>query len=231
MPEIVPTILTSDFNEFSRKIKLAKGIVERVQIDVIDGKFAPKKTVTLEGIRDLVDAGPPALVPSGTGPVGGLRLDLHLMVDKPEDWVNRSLELLPDRIIGQVEMMSDPKEFVSRVVEGGVEAGIALDLETPVESVAEEIYHLADLILILGVKAGMGGQEFAGRALKKIEQVKKIVGDLVKIGVDGGLNEKNIISCRKMGAEIFYIGNGFWGAEDLGKKYNELLELISEKRG
>lgn len=217
MAEIVPAILTADFNEFSQKIDLVKGVVERVQIDVIDGKFAPKKTVTLEGIRNLADAGPPA---------GGLRLDLHLMVDKPEDWVNRSLELLPDRIIGQVEMMSDPKEFVSRVVEGGVEAGIALDLETPVESVAEEIYHLADLILILGVKAGMGGQEFASRALKKIEQVKKIVGDLVKIGVDGGLNEKNIISCRKMGAEIFYIGNSFWGAEDLGKKYNELLELI-----
>lgn len=217
MAEIVPTILTSDSNEFSRKIDLIKGVVERVQIDIVDGKFALQQTIDLVGMKNLLDLSLPA---------GGLRLDLHLMVDKPEEWINRSFELLPDRIIGQFEMMTDPREFVDQVVDGGVEAGIALDLETPVEAITEEVYHLADLVLIMGVKAGMSGQEFDKRALIKIAQVKKIVGDLVKVGVDGGLNEKNISLCQASGAEIFYVGNSFWEAEDLLERYQELTKLV-----
>lgn len=216
MVEIVPTILTSDFNDFTEKITLVREVVPRVQIDVVDGKFAPKKTIPLEGMRELAD-------------MKDLRLDLHLMVEKPEDWINRGLELLPDRIIGHIEMMSDPKDFMRRTIEGGVEAGLALDLETPVEVISDEVYHSADLILVLGVKAGIGGQEFDRKTLKKIEKISNIVGNLVKIGVDGGLNDKNIPFCKSSGAEIFYVGGAFWEAKDLNYRYNELLELV--KRG
>jgi len=215
MAEIVPTILTSDFNDFTEKISLVREVVPRVQIDVVDGKFAPRKTVPLEGMRGLTD-------------MKDLRLDLHLMVEKPEDWVSRSLELLPDRIIGHIETMSNPRDFIDRAIEGGVEAGLALDLETPVEVISDEVYHLADLILVLGVKAGIGGQEFEEKTLKKIERIREVVGDLVKIGVDGGLNEENIPLCKSSGAEIFYVGGSFWEARDLGKRYNELLGLISK---
>ena len=216
MAEIVPTILTSDFNDFTEKISLVREVVPRVQIDVVDGKFAPRKTVPLEGMRGLTD-------------MKDLRLDLHLMVEKPEDWVSRSLELLPDRIIGHIETMSNPRDFIDRAIEGGVEAGLALDLETPVEVISDEVYHLADLILVLGVKAGIGGQEFDRKTLKKIEKISNIVGNLVKIGVDGGLNDKNIPFCKSSGAEIFYVGGAFWEAKDLNYRYNELLELV--KRG
>ena len=215
MAEIVPTILTSDFDDFTEKISLVREVVPRVQIDVVDGKFAPRETVPLEGMRELTD-------------MKDLRLDLHLMVEKPEDWVSRSLELLPDRIIGQVEMMSNPRNFIDSVIEGGLEAGLALDLETPMEAISEEVYHLADLILILGVKAGAGGQEFERKTLEKIERVHKIVGDLVKIGVDGGLNEENIPLCKSSGAEIFYIGGAFWETKDLQGRYNELLYLTEK---
>lgn len=215
MTEIVPTILTSDFNDFTEKIALVREVVPRVQIDVVDGKFAPRKTVPLEGMRDLAD-------------MKDLRLDLHLMVEKPEDWVSRSLELLPDRIIGHIEMMSNPRDFIDRTIEGGVEAGLALDLETPVEEISDEIYHLADLILVLGVKAGTGSQEFDEKTLKKIERIREIVGDLVKIGVDGGLNEENIHLCKSAGAGIFYIGGAFWEAKDLQNRYTELLNLAEK---
>lgn len=214
MNEIIPTILTSDLVDFSQKINLAKQIVERVQIDIVDGKFAPKKTVTLESIKVVADT-------------SGLGLDLHLMVDKPEEWVNRSLELLPDRIIGQVEM-ADPKDFLNRVIEAGVEGGIALDLETPVSSIEPEVYHLADLILILSVKAGLGGQVFEAKALEKIKEVKAIVGDLVTIGVDGGLDEKNILLCKNAGAKVFYIGSNFWSENNLKGIYTNLVNLVGE---
>ncbi|MGB9637252.1 MAG: ribulose-phosphate 3-epimerase [Microgenomates group bacterium] len=216
MIEIVPTIFTADLEEFSRKVALAKEVVERIQIDVVDGKFAFPRTVDLAGVKQLLDSG---LLPSS------LRLDLHLMVGRPEDWVKRCLEVLPERIIGQVEMMTDAKAFVTQVVDSGVQAGIALDLETPVESIGEDLYHLADLVLVMSVKAGAGGQKFDKRALTKIVQIKKIVGDLVKIGVDGGLNEESISLCRTAGAEIFYVGNSFWEAADLLERYQELTKI------
>ncbi len=214
MAEIIPTILTADFSDYIRKMQALKGVCPRVQVDVIDGKFVANQTISLESLKNEPT---------------DLRIDLHLMVKEPEEWVNRALEILPDRLIGQVEMMYEPQKFINRATEGGFEVGIALDLETPVESVPEEIYHMVDLVLLLSVKAGFSGQEFDEKVLEKIEKVKKIVGDLVGIGVDGGLTDKTIKLCQKKGANIFYVGSNFWEAEDLGLRYNELTKLLEEQ--
>jgi ribulose-phosphate 3-epimerase len=212
MVELVPTILTSNFSEYLSKLQRLEGVCPRVQIDLIDGKFAPKETVSIESLKDQESS---------------LITDLHLMVKEPEDWVHRALELLPDRLIGQVEMMYDIPRFISETIEGGMRVGLALDLETPIEAIAEEVYHQTDLILLLSVKAGEGGQEFKPKVLEKIKKVKAIVGDLVPVGVDGGLNEKNIVLCKEAGAEIFCIGTNFWQAEDLQGKYQELTNLVA----
>jgi len=213
MAEIVPTILTADFSEYIKKMQSLKGVCPRVQVDIIDGKFVGNQTISLESLKNEQT---------------DLRIDLHLMVKEPEEWVNRALEILPDRLIGQVEMMYEPEKFINRATEGGFEVGIALDLDTPVESVPEEIYHMIDLVLLLSVKAGFGGQEFDEKVLEKIEKVKKIVGDLVVIGIDGGLTDENIKLCQKKGADIFYVGSNFWEAEDLGLRYNELTKLLEK---
>jgi len=215
MAEIIPTILTADFSEYIKKMQGLKGVCPRVQVDIIDGKFVGNQTISLESLKNEPT---------------DLRMDLHLMVKEPEEWVNRALEILPDRLIGQVEMMYEPQKFINRATNGGFEVGIALDLETPVESVPEEIYHMVDLVLLLSVKAGFSGQEFDEKVLEKIEKIKKIVGDLVGIGVDGGLTDEKIKLCQKKGANIFNVGSTFWEAEDLGLRYNELLKLISEDR-
>lgn len=212
--EIVPTILTSDIEDFSRKITLLEGITDRVQIDFIDGNFVNNKTVDLQAIKNLD-------LPSN------FKVDLHLMVKEPIDWIARGLEILPDKIIAQVEMMADPNAFINQVVEGGVGVGVALDWGTPITVVSEEIYHSVDLILVLAAKAGFSGQEFQPQALKKIEELKKIVGDLVEIGVDCGLNDETIKQSLKAGASVFYVNHSFWQAEDLEKRYNELLSLVS----
>lgn len=224
--EIVPTILTSDIDEFSRKLNLVKGIVPRVQIDIVDGKFAENKTIGLREIKGVGGFGPATQGERGEV-IGGIKTDLHLMVKEPVDWVVPALELLPDRIIGQVEMMSDPLKFISEVTESGIQVGVALDLDTPLSVVPDEIYHSVDLILILSVKAGLGGQEFSPKAIQKIKEIKEIVGDLVKVGVDGGLNEENLRLSQKAGAEIFCVGNYFWKEEDVAKKYEEMLKLFS----
>lgn len=213
MFEIIPTILTNDIEDFSKKINSIKGICPRAQIDVVDGKFAEKKTLDLEAIRDL-------------GEIVELKIDLHLMVEEPQGWISRALEIVPDRIIAHIEKMADPWSFVNEVIESGTQVGLAIDLETPVEKVSNDIYLLTDLVLLLGVKAGTGGQEFNPRVLEKIGKIREILGESGKIGVDGGLDDQNIRLCKEAGANVFYIGNSFWQAEDLGKRYNELLKLI-----
>jgi len=214
MFEIVPTILTSDLDDFSRKIESLKGLVPRVQIDIVDGKFALNKTIDLSAFKEIVYD-------------SGLKVDLHLMVEEPQGWINRCLEIVPDRIVAQVEKMKNPFDFVNEVIESGAQVGLAIDLETPIENVSEDIYLLSDMVLLLGVKAGSGGQEFAPKVLDKIKTVKEILGEFGKIGVDGGINEKTIGGCQKAGANIFYVGNYFWQTEDLEKRYNELLEIVS----
>ncbi len=215
MVEIVPTILTSDIEDFSHKIDLLKGIVPRVQIDVVDGKFATAKTVDLSAIRDLID-------------LGDLKIDLHLMVEEPLGWISRCLEIVPDRIVAQMEKMTEPLSFINEIIESGAQVGLALDLETPVENYSEDIYLLADIVVLLGVKAGTGGQGFNPMVLEKIKKMRKILGETGKIGVDGGLNGENIKLCQKAGANIFYIGTNFWQTEGNEKRYNELLQQISK---
>lgn len=213
MVEIVPTILTSDFSEYLSKLQRLEGVCPRVQIDLIDGKFAPKETVSIESLKNQESS---------------LITDLHLMVKEPEDWVHRALELLPDRLIGHVEMMYDIPRFISETIEGGMRVGLALDLETPVEAVPEDVYHQADVILLLSVKAGEGGQRFNPKVLEKIKKVKAVVGDLVKVGVDGGLDNNHIVDCWQTGAEIFYVGENFWRAPDLTLRYQELTSLLTQ---
>lgn len=237
MTEIIPTILTADIDDFSRKINLIRGVAPRVQIDFIDGKFTENKTVDFEAMEHLFTEADEGLK---------LKTDVHLMVKEPADWINRAMKILPDRIIGQVEMMSNPMDFINKVVEAGTEVGIALDLDTPISVVSDDIYHSVDLILVLAARAGFSGQEFQPQALKKIEELKKIVGDLVEIGVDCGLNDETIKQSLKAGASVFYVNHSFWQAlyqngtgqalkqsgsgqaENLAKRYNELLQLISK---
>lgn len=212
MAEIIPTILTASFSELVAKLKSLEGICPRVSVDIIDGKFVPNQTITLESLKNEQT---------------DLKLDLHLLVKEPEEWVNRAIEILPDRLIGQVEMMYDPKRFIKETVEGGMEVGLALDLETKVESIPDEIYHMVDLVLVLAAKAGFSGQEFDKRALEKVEKIRKLVGNLVEVGVDCGLDEKTIPLCHKAGASIFYINHSFWKEKNLLERYNQLTELIN----
>lgn len=210
MAEIIPTILTKDYLELQNKIKSVEGIVPRIQIDVIDGVFVSNKTFNLDHVKDFDHS---------------LKVDVHLMVKEPAGWVGKCLMILANRVIGQVEMMGDYQEFIKRVLNSGMDVGLALDLETSVEKVPREIYHQLDLVLLMSVKAGFGGQKFNPKVLEKIRTIKKMVGDLVDIAVDGGLDEKNIVECKRVGASIFYVGKTFWEAEDLRKRYEELTKL------
>jgi ribulose-phosphate 3-epimerase len=143
LPKIIPTILTKSEEDLKRRIKTLEDLVDRVQIDVVDGVFAPNQTLSLEAISQIETS---------------LSLDIHLMVDEPSGWIDKCLQIMSRRVIGQIEKMADQEEFVTEVVQVGMEAGLAVDLVTRIKTLSHQALSSVDLVLLLAVRAGFGGK-------------------------------------------------------------------------
>ncbi len=212
MLEIIPAILTLNKNELEEKISLlsdVSDIVKRVQIDIVDGKFAKNKTIEPDVIGELdVDQ----------------LVDFHLMTKEPVDWVERCARGMSDRIIGHIEMMSSQVKFVGRVQELGFKVGLAVDIDTSLSEIDPVILRDLDVVLIMSVKGGFGGQKFNELALEKIKKLDEMrVYDKTpfRICVDGGINEENISKVRAAGADEVVIGAYFF-KENLRTHYQKL---------
>lgn len=194
MVEIIPAILTNDIREIEEKLKRAESLVQRVQIDVLDGQFAAERTID----------------PSFVGNIEtDLSLDFHLMTKEPVDWVERAVRGGADRIIGQIEQMTNQVEFIGKIVEVGLSRGLALDLGTEVSELDPSILNNLDVVLVMSVKAGFGGQKFDPKATQKIKKLAEIrVRDdtSFRICVDGGITQENIKEVTKAGADEVAIG-------------------------
>ena len=215
---LVPTILTDDFREVEEKISFLKGKVDRVQIDIIDGRFVDNKTIEVDQLMGLVEI-----------EEDNLLFDLHLMVDDPVSYLEKDLPGATDFVIGQIEKMGSQVEFCRQAKERGFKPGLALDLETSVSRLKLQALDWCEQVLILGVKAGFSGQKFDSRSLKKIRELakwrRKERWDF-EIGVDGGLNEEAISQCQEVGGEIFYVGGAIWKAKDPGEEIEKLKALL-----
>jgi len=157
-----------------------------------------------------------------------LEIDVHLMVKEPVDWVEKSVRAMGDRIIGQVEMMSNQAEFIGKVQETGHQVGLALDLDTPVSVLDETLFTLVDVILLMSVKAGFGGQKFSELAIEKIRELAEIREKdktNFKICVDGGIEEENIKQIADTGADEVAVGSSLFNGsveENMRKLQNAL---------
>ncbi|MFV1917787.1 MAG: hypothetical protein ACC618_04895 [Patescibacteria group bacterium] len=216
MVTIIPSILTNDAEELAKLIAKSEGAVERVHIDIIDGKFADNKTID-PAVLEEIDT--------------NLKLDYHLMVEEPINWVERCARAMADRIIAQVEMMEDQTAYVGNVQEVGAKIGIGIDLATPVSKIAPVILNNLDLVLVMSVKAGFGGQEFDKRAIdkiKKLDELRVRDGARFRICVDGGITFEFIDDVHYTGADEVSIGRRlFKGSivENL-KKYQEAAHAL-----
>lgn len=194
MVEIIPSILTNDSRELAELIARAEGMVERVHIDIIDSKFANNKTID-----------PSALVEIDTN----LKLDYHLMVKEPINWVERCARAFADRIISQIEFMESQADYVEKVKEVGVKVGLGVDLDTPVSKLDPVILNNLDVVLVMSVKAGFGGQEFDKRAIDKIKKLDEIRAKdktHFRICDDGGITFEFIDDVHYTGADEVSIG-------------------------
>jgi len=201
MVELIPSILTPDPSEAKHLLSKVEGFFDRVQVDIVDGQFAPNRTID-----------PSALEGAETS----AKIDFHLMTKEPTDWVERVLRAGADRVIGQIEMMSSQIDFVGKVSEVGLSVGLAIDLGTAVERLDETILTNLDLVLVMSVKAGVGGQEFDPIALEKIKKLVALrKGDTTpfRICVDGGITPDNVGRVMQAGADEVSVGKRLIGGD------------------
>jgi len=223
MVTIVPTILAKDVTTFEDQLKKVWGEVKRVQFDIIDGKFAPVETVEPEILLNIDTI---------------VEFDAHLMVERPEDWVERCLAAGITGVYGQVEKMEDKTKFIADAQVAGMRVGLAYDLDTPLIGLEEYIDDV-DGVLLLSVKAGAQGQDFDERVLAKIMEVRKM-NKRVKIIVDGGLDVENIKKCfaaewseemsedeldRSFMNMEFAVGSQLFGSPDIAEELMNLEHL------
>lgn len=201
MVDIIPSILTDNITELKKMLTQVNEAVDvnganikRVQIDVIDNVYVDNKTVDPANLIGLET---------------NLSLDFHLMVKEPVNWIQKCANAGADRIIGQIEMMQSQAEFVGKVQETGLYVGLAVDLSTPVSKLDPTVLTNVDVVLLMAVKAGWGGQEFDKKVIDKIKELDEIrVRDATpfKICVDGGETESVIDDSHFAGADEFVIG-------------------------
>jgi ribulose-phosphate 3-epimerase len=216
---IIPAVLDNSTQAVREKVNKVKGLVKRVQVDVIDGVFADNLTVTPADLVD-VDFRP-------------LAVDFHLMVEDPESYVDECALLrggsVGVRIVGQIERMGSQEKFITRGHEAGCQMGLAIDLYTPVSSIDQKLFTKLDCVLVMSVKAGFSGQHFVHTISKKIEKLihSGYDGEIVD---DGGEDPKHILLSKAAGATSFAVGSYLWQHEDIKAALQELKEIDRRKR-
>ena len=208
--KIVPGILEKEREEVEKKVEKVIGVVDEVSIDIIDGKFVDNKTI---GVEDLENIN------------GQIILGVQLMVEEPIRMVELCKEVGVERVIGQIELMKDQKEFVKKVKGLNMKVGLGLDLKTGVDFLDEAVLAEIDDVLLMAVAAGFSGQEFNKKVLEKIDKIRKEMGFKGNIWVDGGVNEKTIEECVEVGADRLSVTSGIWKKEDVKKQIEKLNRL------
>ncbi|MBA3003410.1 MAG: ribulose-phosphate 3-epimerase [Desulfurivibrio sp.] len=209
---IAPSILSADFARLGEEITaVAKGGADVIHIDVMDGHFVPNITI-----------GP--LVVKAVRRVTDLPLDVHLMIENADDYLEDFADAGADWITVHVETGYHLHRTIHRIKELGKKAGAVLNPATPLSSL-EEILPDLDLVMLMTVNPGFGGQSFIESSLAKIRQLKKMIdarGLSVGIEVDGGVSPKTIGAIAAAGANIFVAGSAVFGQDDYAKVIAEL---------
>jgi ribulose-phosphate 3-epimerase len=199
--EVVPSILSADFARLADEIAgITLAGVSMVHLDVMDGHFVPNITI-----------GPPVI--AKLRKVSDLVFDAHLMISEPAKYAESFIEAGANHITFHIEVADDPLKLIDKLHDLDCSAGICLNPETPVEDIAEVAPH-CDMVLVMTVHPGFGGQEFMPEAAKKISRIREIVGPDIRIEVDGGIDPKTTPIVVSYGADTLVAGSAIFGEDD-----------------
>lgn len=216
--KISPSLLSADFANLERDIKIVeKGGAHLLHIDVMDGHFVPNITI-----------GPPVV--AAIKKVATIPLDVHLMIENPGFYVDDFVKAGADYLTVHVEAAPHLHRVIQQIKSHGIKAGVSLNPHTPLAMI-EEVLQDVDLILIMSVNPGFGGQSFIPQSLDKIRRLKSILKERglnhVEIEIDGGVKLDNIKEVSNAGVDIFVSGSGIYNTEDPGATIQKMIDKVS----
>ncbi len=221
MIKIAPSILSADFTRLGEEVQAAEAAgVDRVQIDVMDGRFVPNITFGAQAVRSL-------------RPLTRLVLETHLMVEPPEDFIETFAEAGSDTLIIHQEATPHLHRAIQQIHALGKKAGVAINPSTPAGMLSEVLGSL-DLVLVMTVNPGFGGQKFIAETLPKIRQLRSWIEERkldCELEVDGGINARTAPLAVEAGADVLVAGSSVYGVQDgVQAAVERLLASIAQSR-
>jgi len=211
--KVAPSILAADFSRLGEQLAQVRA-AEWIHIDVMDGRFVPN-----------ISMGP--LVVEAVRRSTGQLLDVHLMVEEPIRFVDDFAKAGADRLTVHVEACRHLHGTLAAIAERGLKAGVAINPATPVDTV-RHVLHMVDLLLVMTVNPGFGGQKYLPEAAAKLPEAKELCKKLgvdVELEVDGGIDRTTLPLAVKAGATVLVAGTAVFGSSDPAAALDELQRL------
>jgi ribulose-phosphate 3-epimerase len=215
---IASSILTADFSNLAQQVRATElGGADWIHCDVMDGQFVPNLTFGPIVIKSLKR-------------ITKLPLDVHLMINNPDALIENFIEAGADYLTIHQEASIHLNRSIAKIKELGAKAGVALNPATPI-SVLTDVVNLVDMILIMSVNPGFGGQKFIENSLRKIEELAELRAKITSnflIEVDGGINTENINLLFEAGCDVFVLGNAIYGKDNITAATVELKNILNK---
>lgn len=213
---IASSILTADFSNLSQQIRFTElGGADWIHCDIMDGKFVPNLSfgpVVVQAVRKITK----------------LPVDVHLMIKDPDALLEKFIEAGANWVTVHQEEVVHLNRSLTRIKELGAKAGVAINPSTPITSLVEVI-NLVDLVLIMSVNPGFGGQKFIQSSIRKIQELSDLrskTSSNFLIEVDGGISKNNIKELADAGCDVFVVGNSIFGQDNITAATIELKNMV-----
>ena len=211
--KIAPSMLSADFSKMGEELSRVENAgADIIHLDVMDGVFVPNITFGIKMVADLKKI--------ATKP-----LDCHLMIVSPEKYVKKFAEACADFVTVHYEACKENLANVLKLIKScGVKCGLVINPDTPVEKIVNEI-PLCDMVLVMSVFPGFGGQSFISDVLVKVSEIRDIIDKNhynCLIEIDGGINPQTALAAKKAGCDVLVAGSSVFGAKDAAKAISDL---------
>ena len=213
-PIVAPSMLKCDFGNLAREVeRLTAANAKVLHWDVMDGHFVPNLSygpMVIERVRPLTE----------------MVFDAHLMICDPEKYLDEYLKAGCEAITVHIEAVPQPTSLLRRIRDAGRVAGLALNPQTPLSAVAPFLAEI-DLLLVMSVQAGFGGQSFIPTSIEKLKQARQMISSETILSVDGGIGTKTIAGCAAVGTDLFVAGSAIFDQSDYRVAVEELTRLAT----